>query len=106
MAQTSLTQKHEQTMAKLGHPLQQPAAAGGTQPAAGGAVAAAAPAAQPAKPGNKRFFSFDETRAAMIALQDEGFVFINTVNQAGDISYRYLHPDRREQFIVYVPEKR
>jgi len=95
--------KHAQTMAKLGHPLQQ---AGGASP--GGSVPASAnqPAAQGPAATAKRFSKPAAVRQAMQEAYEEGFVFASSVNLDGEMSYRYLHPDRRELLITFAPEKK
>jgi HK97 family phage portal protein len=97
MEATAQSNKHEQTMAKLGHPLQAAAPAAST-PASG------TPPAVPPKPG-KRFFKAVDARAAMVEARNDGFVFITALNDEGSIVYRYLHPDRRELLITFGPEK-
>lgn len=97
--------KHEQTMAKLGHPLQAAAPAPAT---AGAPASASQPAADgaggpPAKT-SKRFTTPVLVKAAMEEALEEGFQFITALNQHGATSYRYLHPDRRELLITFAPD--
>jgi len=98
MEASAASNKHEQTMAKLGHPL--PAAAPAAQASDGkqatpGAAALAA----------KRFTKPAAVQQAMREAYDEGFVFATSVNIDGEQTYRYLHPDRRVLLITFDPEK-
>jgi HK97 family phage portal protein len=78
--------------------------------------AAAAPGAPPAQADSsdaasdkpqkttKRFTDTAEIRAAMGDALEEGFMFVSAVNGVGEVSYRYMHPDHRELFIVHEAE--
>jgi len=97
LAAAAVNNKHEQTMAKLGHPLQAAAPA-----------QAAGSAATPDKqlePAAKRFTKPVPVREAMREAYEEGFVFASQVNIDGEQSYRYLHPDSRVLVITYAPAK-
>lgn len=102
--------KHVVTMTKLGHP---PIPPGGAAPPAVGEPAAdakgAAPTATPAgtpkgTKAAKRFTALTEVRMEMEAAMNAGFVFITAINEVGETTYRYLHPDKSELLITFVPE--
>jgi HK97 family phage portal protein len=101
IAAAQVSNKHEQTMAKLGHP---PQAAAPTAAAPAKPGTPAAPAAAPA-PGKtaKRFSNAPEVKEAMEAAMNEGFVFVTALNEEGATTYRYLNPDRRELLITFEP---
>ncbi len=96
MEATKESNKHVQTMAKLGHPM--------TPPAAPGTPVNPADSKKPA-PDAKRFSKTAETKRAMEQAMEDGFVFVTTANTASGTSYRYIHPDRRELIITYAPTK-
>lgn len=92
--------KHAQTMAKLGHPLQQP----GAPPAAaadGGKEDQQPPAGDQKK--SKRFSNAEEMRAAMQDAMEKGFEFVSSVKDGNVTSYRYMHPSHEELYLVWGP---
>lgn len=91
--------KHTQTMAKIA-----PQSVAAPTAAPGGAPAATPPPTPPAGGGKgKRYRNPETARNAMEEAMDAGFMFVSSQRVAGETSYRYLHPDRRELFIRYMP---
>src|SRR5208337_5149684 len=98
MEATNASNKHEQMMAKLGHPLQAAApAAAGASPTTENEQASGKTA--------KRFSNPEEVRSAMQEAYDDGFIFVSSLKDGGGMTYRYLNPDRRELLITFAPEK-
>lgn len=104
MAASKESNKHVQTMTKLGHPPVVPGA-----PAVGGGTPAAS-AAQPAAPApdaaktTKRFTAVDDVQAAMQECYDDDFIFVTATSSVEGRSYRYAHVDGRELLIVHARE--
>ncbi len=96
--------KHVQTMTKLGHLPAAPGAPGA--PAASANQPAAADAAAPEKKAVKRFVEVSDVQAAMQEAYDDDFIFVTAVNDVEGRSYRYANVDGRELVIVHEREKK
>ncbi|MFI5260808.1 MAG: phage portal protein [Candidatus Paceibacteria bacterium] len=95
--------KHTQTMTKLGHP---PAMPGTPGVAASASQPAADDAAAPDKKAVKRFVEVSDVQDAMQEAFADDFVFVTAINDAEGRSYRYANVDGRELVIVHEREKK
>ncbi len=95
--------KHVQTMTKLGHLPAAPGAPGA--PAASANQPAADDPDAPVK-SVKRFSEVSDVKTAMQAAYDDDFVFVTAINDAEGRSYRYANVDGRELVIVHEREKK
>jgi len=94
--------KHTQTMTKLGALPSQNTPGASSSADAGNELAAGADNKAPAdKKVVKRFAKIEDVQRAMAEAYDEDFIFVTATNAAEGRSYRYANVDGRELYIIY-----